>query len=361
MGCGVKHPADRLSTGRSRDLHSSCVDTHNVGGRNEPLGAPEVPPGLRRVRHDPRAELPGGVIVRATSALSIAAMFCWGAAYVPSGLLVDTWPPLAAAGVRLALGGLALLGVLAALGRTVRPRVGALTIGWLALTQTVLFYGATFWGIAHAGAGLSAVLANTDPLFVAILAGLVLGERLGASQWAGLVLGLAGAACVVWQGPQWPPDLSRDALVVVGGALAWSIGTVVASRSMRGRADPLALAGWQMALGGLTLALVSVIARESAPALGWREAGLVAALAVVGSAAPLALFYMALARAPASEVSAWFFLIPVIGVLSAWPLLGETPSARLVVGLTGVSVGLWLVLGGRVADGGRLLDSPAPP
>jgi drug/metabolite transporter (DMT)-like permease len=301
------------------------------------------------------------VIVRATSALSIAAMLCWGAAYVPSGLLVETWPPLAAAGGRLALGGLALLGVLAAAGRPLRPRVGALTIGWLALTQTVLFYGATFWGIAHAGAGLSAVLANTDPLFVAILAGLVLGERLGASQWVGLAMGLAGAACVVWRGPLWPPDLSGDALVVVGGALAWSVGTVVASRSMRGRADPLALAGWQMTLGGLALMLVSALAREDGPVFGWREAGLVVVLAVVGSAAPLALFYMALARAPASEVSAWFFLIPVIGVLSAWPFLGETPSGRLVVGLAGVSAGLWLVLGGRVAGEGRLVDSPMPP
>ena len=45
--------------------------------------------------HPPTA--PGEAIVRATSALSIAAMLCWGAAYVPSGLLVDTWPPLAAA------------------------------------------------------------------------------------------------------------------------------------------------------------------------------------------------------------------------------------------------------------------------
>jgi drug/metabolite transporter (DMT)-like permease len=300
--------------------------------------------------------------VRAASGLSIAAMIFWGVAYVPSGLLVETWPPLSAAGARLALGGLVLLGLLLALGRPVGPGVGALTVGWLALTQTVLFYGATFWGIAHAGAGLSAVLANTDPLFVAILAGPVLGERLGGPQWAGLAVGLLGAACVVWQGPLWPPELSSAALVVVGGAVAWSVGTVVAARSMRSvRADPLALAGWQMTLGGVVLALAGALAHEGAPPLGAREAALIVALAVVGSAAPLALFYLALVRAPASEVSAWFFLIPVIGVLSAWPFLGEVPSARLVVGLAGVSLGLWLVLGARGPGQGRLVDSAPPP
>jgi drug/metabolite transporter (DMT)-like permease len=288
-------------------------------------------------------------------------MLCWGAAYVPSAWLVETWPPLSAAGARLAVGGALLLLALVLAGRSVRPRVGALTVGWLALTQTVLFYGATFWGIAHAGAGLSAVLANTDPLFVAVLATLLLGERLGPVQWVGLGVGLLGAACVVWEGPLWPADLSGDALVVVAGALAWSIGTVVASRSVRASADPLALAGWQMAAGGLVLGLAGLVVGEGAPGTGWREAGLIAALGIVGSAAPLALFYLALARAPASRVSAWFFLIPVIGVLSAWPLLGETPSGRLVVGLVGVSLGLWLVLGRRGPGQGRLVDSPAPP
>jgi probable blue pigment (indigoidine) exporter len=288
-------------------------------------------------------------------------MLCWGAAYVPSAWLVESWPPLTAAGARLMLGGVLLLGLLALLGRPLAPGVGVAAVGWLALTQTVLFYGAVFWGIAHAGAGLSAVLANTDPLFVAVLAAAFLGERLGGLQWAGLAVGLVGAAVVVWQGPLWPPELSSDALVVVGGAVAWSIGTVVAARGIRGRGEPLALAGWQMSAGGAVLLLVGAVGEGDPSTTGAREVALVVALAVVGSAAPLALFYLALSRGPAAEVSAWFFLVPVVGVLSAWPLLGETPGARLVVGMAGVSAGLWLVLGPRAAARGRLVDSPTPP
>jgi drug/metabolite transporter (DMT)-like permease len=168
--------------------------------------------------------------VRPAAAFGVAAMVGWGIAYVPSAWLVERWPPLVAAGARLTLAGLVLLGALALSGRPVRPGAGPMTIGWLALTQTVLFYGATFWGIALAGAGLAAVLANTDPLF-----------------------------------------------------------------------------------------------------------------------------------APAAEVSIWFFLVPVIGVASAWPLLGEVPQGRLLVGLAGVSVGLWLVMSARAAREGGLVDSAAPP
>jgi drug/metabolite transporter (DMT)-like permease len=286
-------------------------------------------------------------------------MLGWGAAYVPSAWLVESWPPLLAAGARLTLAGLAVLGLLAALGRPLRPGLGPGGVAWLALTQTVLFYGATFWGIAQAGAGLAAVLANTDPLFVAALAALFLDERLGRAQWAGLAIGLAGAGVVVWEGPAWPPALSGSALVVVGGALAWSLGTVAAARGLRGRADPLALAGWQMTLGGLAL-LGAAALLEGGAALGSRELALVVGLALVGSAAPAALFYLALVRAPAAEVSAWFFLVPVVGVGSAWPLLGEQPGVRLWVGLAAVTGGLWLVLRPAARAAGPLVDSAAP-
>ena len=299
--------------------------------------------------------------MRPGAALGVASMLAWGAAYVPSAWLVETWPPITAAGARLALAGMMLLAVLAALGRPLRPAVGPGMVGWLALTQTVLYYGAVYWGIEKEGAGLPAVLANVDPLFVAVLAAVFLGETLSGRQWLGLAVGLVGAAVVVWEGPLWPPAVSPEALVVVGGALAWSVGTVAAARGVRGRAEPLALAGWQMTAGGLALTLGGLVGEGAPEAAGARELWLIVLLAGVGSALPLALFYVALARAPAAEVSAWFFLVPVVGVLTAWPLLGETPSARLVVGMAGVSAGLVLVLRRGAAAPERLVDSPAPP
>jgi drug/metabolite transporter (DMT)-like permease len=87
---------------------------------------------------------------------------------------------------------------------------------------------------------------------------------------------------------------------------------------------------------------------------------------VLGSALPAALFYLALRDAPAAEVSAWFFLVPAVGVLSAWPALGEEPGPRLVIGLVAVALGLWLVLSpapgaGARGEPGPLLESRAPP
>ncbi len=287
-------------------------------------------------------------------------MLAWGAAYVPSAWLVETWPPLSAAGARLSVAGLVLLAALAASGQSLRPRVGLATIGWLALTQSMLFYGATFWGILHAGAGLAAVLANTDPLFVAALASVLLGEYLTRRQWLGLVVGMVGATVVVWQGPIWPPALSGAALIVVAGAFAWSVGTVVATRGMRADANPVALAAWQMVVGGVALLLIVFSGEERLPPLGPRDVGLILCVPSVARALPFAPSSLALARAPATQVSTWFFLIPVVGVLSAWLLLGEQPTLQLLVGLAAVSVGLWLVLAARTPGKELLVDSTPP-
>jgi drug/metabolite transporter (DMT)-like permease len=270
-------------------------------------------------------------------------MLCWGSAYVPSAWLIDSLPPLTSAAARLGLAGALLLAVLAVLGKGVSPGVGWRTVAWLGFTQSALFYGATYWGIAHEGAGLAAVLANTDPLFVAALSVLMLGERLSGRQWTGLAIGFIGATLAVSQRGLWPPQPSLAALVVIAGALAWGLGTITAVRQVRGAAAPLALAGWQMVLGGVMLAAVGA-AESGSRTFGPREAALVVSLAVIGSAIPLAMFYLALVHAPAGVVSAWFFLVPVVGVLSAWPMLGERPSGVLLAALAGVSLGLWLVL-----------------
>jgi O-acetylserine/cysteine efflux transporter len=287
-------------------------------------------------------------------------MVGWGIAYVPSAWLLEDWPILAAAGARFAVGGALLMGALALAGYDLRPGVGVGVVAWVALTQTVLFYAAVFWGIVHAGAGLSALVSNTDPLFIAILAVLVLGEHLTPRQWGGVVVGLVGTAVVVWEGPAWPPALSFDAAVVLAGAIVWSVGTIAVARGVRDRARPLALAAWQMLLGGLALIGAGVLVDGPPPVEG-RAVALVVLTAVVGAAVPMALFYLALVRAPAGEVSAWFFLVPVIGVLSAWVLLGETPDASLVFGLVTISAGLWLVMARRVARDGGLVKSPPAP
>ena len=203
------------------------------------------------------------------------------------------------------------------------------TVIWLAVTQTAIFYGATFWGIVHGGAALASVLANSDPLFVAVLAVMFLGEHLTSRQRLGLVFGFGGVACAVCSQGLWPPHPTVAAGIVVVGALSWAVGTIVAAGAVRKDSHPASLAAWQMTVGAVMLAVLSPVGGHSPVPSSARDVGLVLFLGVVCSALPTALFYFALRIGVASELSAWFFLVPIIGVATAWPLLGEAVTVPL--------------------------------
>ncbi len=286
--------------------------------------------------------------------MTAIAMLCWGGAYVPSAWMLEGLPPLAAAGLRLGLAGLALLVFARATGRSLRPGAPWPAVAWLGLTQTAVFYGATYWVIGRESAGLAAVIANTDALFVAVLGWLLLGEALSARQWVGIALGFAGAA-LAGSPDAFAPRLSAAVLVLLAGAACWGFGTITATRHLRGDGSPLALAGWQMVAGAGMLAVVNPLVGGEYH-VDARVAAITLGVALVGSAAPLGLFYAALRTGAAGELSAMFFLVPVVGVLTAWPLLGERPHAGLVVGLAAVCVGLVMVL--WRPRGGRLVPSP---
>lgn len=105
-------------------------------------------------------------------------------------------PPLAFAGLRTAIAGLALLAFTAARGRPVLPSRQWPAIAMLALTATSAAYGAMFASPGRAGVGIASVLGNLQPLFVIGLAAAVLGERLTRADWVTQALGAAGAILI---------------------------------------------------------------------------------------------------------------------------------------------------------------------
>jgi drug/metabolite transporter (DMT)-like permease len=276
-------------------------------------------------------------------------MVGWGASWIPSALLVERWEPQASAAARLGLAGLLIIVFLAVTGRRVLPGVGLPALIWIGLTQTALFYGIVFWGIAEEGAGLSAVLSNTDPLFVAALGVVFLSERLRRVQWAGLILGFLGAVIVASPDGLLPLAPEAGALLITGAGLSWAVGTIVATRFLRGVTEPLALAGWQMLLGALMLAAFSATIEAPPTDFGPEAVSLLLFTAVLGSAVPLWLFYAAVRHAPVGELSAWFFLVPAIAVIAAWPVLGEDPTPSLVTGMILTGAGMLLVFRPRPA------------
>src|SRR5690242_13146091 len=135
---------------------------------------------------------------------------CRGSAYVTlrvhATLLGFSWiamkvatrdaTPLAQALGRSGVGAVALLALLPATGRALRPPPFVPTL-LLGLLQTTLYTVVASVAIALGTAGNTSVLVYTMPFWLALLAWPVLGERIGAARWLALILAAVGLAFIL--------------------------------------------------------------------------------------------------------------------------------------------------------------------
>lgn len=199
-------------------------------------------------------------------------------------------------------------------------------------------------------AGRAAILAYTMPLWAALFAWAYLGERLTAIRICGLALGLAGMALLIGAELAVVQAAPLGALGMLGAAVSWGAGTV-AYKSHRWSTGTAALTGWQMAVGGVPVLigfffLGHIPDPVEVPWSAW--IGLAYSATI-----PMVLCHWAWFRLvellPASVAAISTLLIPVIGVLSSAPLLGEPIGAReiLALGLVVAALTVVLVLPGR--------------
>ncbi|MER6684880.1 DMT family transporter [Streptomyces olivaceoviridis] len=124
-----------------------------------------------------------GLVAAATYAL-----YSWAA----HRLITRRIPSRAAMGAVFGLGGLLLLPVLLATGAPLTGSWSNAAVGaYMALIPMFTGYVLFGWGLAHVPASTATTLSLLEPAVAAVLAVLVVGERLPAAGWAGIALVIA--------------------------------------------------------------------------------------------------------------------------------------------------------------------------
>jgi drug/metabolite transporter (DMT)-like permease len=265
----------------------------------------------------------------------------WGSTYLAIRVMVETMPPLLAAGSRYVVAGSVFWVILRIASGPERVRVTPRELAGAALIGTLLCFGGNgLVTIAERDvpSGLAALIMGAMPLWVLVMRA-AHGERVPRGTLAGVVVGFAGLAVLVLPGDR-PGDAPLGAvLVVVAASVSWASGAFYSPRTAL-PTDSFASTAWQMLFGGLGMLFVGTLAGETGDveAAAFSTDSVIAFVYLISAGSLLAFtaFVWLLQHAPVSTVMTYAYVNPVVAVLLGWAILSEEITLSVVVGTAAI-------------------------
>lgn len=215
-----------------------------------------------------------------------------------------------------------------------------------------------FWAMkVGMPAGLASVVHQAQVFFTLIFSVLILQQRTQVTQWLGLMIAVMGLALIAYGknvGSAAGMQMTTVGLLLnLLGAASWAMGNVVVSAMRRAgiQPEPFGLVIWSSLIPILPFLLISgLFERHVYPdwqAISWHS--IVSALYLAWAATLLGygLWSRLLSQYEPNRVAPFTLLVPVVGLLTAWLVLGERlnqwqlwGSACLLIGLAVNVLGL---------------------
>jgi drug/metabolite transporter (DMT)-like permease len=268
----------------------------------------------------------------------------WGASFLFMRVAVPEFGPVALIGLRVTIGLLVLIALLAARGDLQKLRGH----GWrwlvLGAVNTAIPFTLFAFATKSLGAGLPAVLNSTVPLFGALIGGLLLSERLSSQRVLGLLLGFAGVVVLVYNKISFSGDPEQTQSVAAGlaAALLYACAAHYTKRHFTGVAPLVVATGNMLGATLLMLPLLPFVWPERMPSLPAYGAALT--LGVVCTALAYVLYFRLIPRIGTTRAISVTYLVPVFGLLWGWFFLDEPLGLRTLIGSAIVLAGTALVL-----------------
>lgn len=281
-----------------------------------------------------------------TIAQIILVMLLWAACFPLIIAGIEFAPHLTFAALRAILAGVVLTALALALRRPL-PKEGRVwaMIAVVGLGATSLGFLGMFHAAEFVSAGIATVIASTQPLLAAGLAGIVLNERLTAHGKAGLALGFVGILVIA--SPQLFSDGQNNYILgyayIILAALGITVSNVLIKR-IAGNVDALMAMGLQMLIGSIPL-ILGAWAMEEPTAIRWSFTFVAAllGLSLFGSALVYWLWFSVLEKAPLNRANAFSFLIPIFGLTMGALFYGESLGWSQLIGIALTVLGVGLV------------------
>ena len=271
-------------------------------------------------------------------------LMLWSSAFAVAKLSLADCPPLLLLAARFLVASVLMFGI-AAVSRVrwTLSRRDTLLFALLGIANQAIYLGVGYVALRDVSAGLAVLIFSANPIVTAVFATLVLGERMTWSKAAGLVLGIAGVAFIVQSRLSIGSDHLRGILLTVVSLLSFVGGTILFKRYAP--KDGLWIGnGVQSLAAGIALLPFS-LATESIGDIvpTWRLLASFVFLVVLVSVFAYLLWFKILTVSGATAASSYYFLMPPLGMLFGWLLLGEHVALSDLIGIIPVVLGIYLV------------------
>jgi len=268
----------------------------------------------------------------------------WGLAFIGVKELLDEVSFLNINLARFILASLALIPIMV-LNRRHRPRLSSREWGMVFLAGICAVYGyqlAVNYGETLVPAGTASLLANTTPVFAALLSFLLLHERFGPWKALGIALALGGVTVIAVYGAGSSLEVGRlkGIAFIVLAAFSWAVYTVV-MRPLTQRHHAFFITAYSILAG--TLAMLPLIRKGFFEDLGTMSAAAwwwLVFLALGCTVLGYFLYSKGLEGLGVTVTAFYIYLIPPISLFWAWLILGETLNASILVGTALILAGL---------------------
>jgi len=272
-------------------------------------------------------------------------LFCllWSFAFVAGKIGVTNCPPLILLAARFLAAGILILAMSAFRRDAPLSLRDIIVFAILGLANNALYLGLGYTGLKSVSAGLGGLIVSANPVFTAALAALFLGERLTWRKAAGLLLGIAGVALIVWHRMSVGSD-SLHGILFTLAALASIVAGTILFKVLSPKGSLWLGNGVQNLAAGIVLvpfAYAFADVGEIVPSA--RLAAAFAFLVLGGSILAYLLWFHLLKVCGATAASAYHFLMPPLGMLFAFLVLGEHVAFRDLLGVIPVALGIYLV------------------
>lgn len=268
----------------------------------------------------------------------------WGTGFLATKIGLQQAAPFTFLTLRFAFGILCLIPIVL----IVKPRwpasrreAGHIIVAGL-LMHAVHLGGSHYTQYLGMSAGITAVLLSIQPLLTAIIAGRWLGERLGARQWLGIAVGLAGVTLVVWHKID-VREATLGSLVAVTISLAGVTSGTLYQRTFCPAVDLRAAALLQFVATIIVLAPLAWLVEDAIVIWSWTLAGAIVFLVIGASILAVNAFHTLMRRGQATRVTSLIYLTPIFAVVLELAMFGVVPSLLSIVGIITICLGVAMV------------------